>query len=134
MTSGVINFEYLGLQTIEHVLRVCRTWDSIMSLMPKGGETIWGHKKHFESVNTYNCSGVQKGLHVEEPMKYRGIISFGKAVSELLASLLTTLDSELEVLYSSTLFFGLNMTLLSMKHRYQHQIRYGHRHKTPVLI
>lgn len=112
MASGVLNFDYLGLQTVERVLRVCTTWDSIISLMPKGGETIWGgldwcpkewsncdqvkkgYMKHFVSDNTYNCSDMQKGLHVNEPMKYGRIISFGKSVSQLLASLLTTLDSE----------------------------------------
>ncbi|MCI13712.1 phosphatidylcholine-sterol acyltransferase, partial [Trifolium medium] len=80
--------------------------------MPKGGETIWGdldwgpkegnkcekrgHVKHFVSNNTYSCADMQKGLDVKEPMKYGGINSVGKAVSQLLASLLTTLDSESE--------------------------------------
>ncbi|TKY67126.1 putative phospholipid:diacylglycerol acyltransferase 2 [Spatholobus suberectus] len=41
VASGILNFDYLGRQTLDHVMRVCRTWDSIISLMPKGGETIW---------------------------------------------------------------------------------------------
>ncbi|KAJ1408428.1 Lecithin:cholesterol/phospholipid:diacylglycerol acyltransferase [Sesbania bispinosa] len=112
VASGILNFDYLGLQTVEHVLQVCRTWDSIISLMPKGGKTIWGdldwctkewsncdqvkkgYVKHFASDNTYNFSDMQKGLHVKEPIKNGRIISFGKAVSQLLASLLTALDSE----------------------------------------
>lgn len=125
VTSGILNFDYLGLQTVEHVLRVCRTWDSIISLMPKGGETIWGdldsgpnewskcdqvkrgHVKHIVSNNTYNCGDMQKCIYVKEPTKYGGINSFGKAVSQLLASLLSTLDSEAEVPYD-TLYFSLH--------------------------
>ncbi|RZB74939.1 putative phospholipid:diacylglycerol acyltransferase 2 isoform X2 [Glycine soja] len=42
VASGILNFDYIGRQTLEHAMRVCRTWDSIISLMPKGGETIWG--------------------------------------------------------------------------------------------
>lgn len=114
MASGVLNFDYLGLQTVEHVLRVCRTWDSIISLMPKGGETIWGHldrcptskcdkgyMKNFVSHNTYNCCDTQKVHQVKEPLEYRRTISFGKAVSQLLASLLTLLDSEVPKLHTS---------------------------------
>jgi len=94
--------------------------------MPKGGETIWGdldsgpnerskcdqvkrgHVKHFASNNTYNCRDMQKCIHIKEPTKYGGINSFGKAVSQLLASLLTTLDSEAEVPYD-TICFSLNL-------------------------
>ena len=104
--SGFYNFDFVGLQRLEHVMRVCRTWDSIISLMPKGGEAIWGdldwfpeegnncdqvnkrNVKHFLSDNTHNSSDMQK------PMKYGRIISFGKAILQLPASLLTTLDSE----------------------------------------
>ncbi|XP_020215180.1 putative phospholipid:diacylglycerol acyltransferase 2 isoform X1 [Cajanus cajan] len=42
VASGILNLDYLGRQTLEHVMRVFRTWDSIISLLPKGGETIWG--------------------------------------------------------------------------------------------
>ncbi|CAJ1979198.1 unnamed protein product [Sphenostylis stenocarpa] len=40
--SSILNFGYLGRQALEHVMRVFRTWDSTISLMPKGCETIWG--------------------------------------------------------------------------------------------
>ncbi|KAJ6985987.1 hypothetical protein NC653_023802 [Populus alba x Populus x berolinensis] len=43
MDPGVLDSEILGLQTLEHVMRVTRTWDSMASLLPKGGETIWGN-------------------------------------------------------------------------------------------
>ncbi|KAF2321705.1 hypothetical protein GH714_001646 [Hevea brasiliensis] len=47
MLSGVLDSELLGIQTVEHVLRVSRTWDSTVSLLPKGGETIWGNLDWF---------------------------------------------------------------------------------------
>lgn len=74
VASGILNFDYVGRQTLEHAMRVCRTWDSIISLMPKGGETIWGgldwcledwnnydqvkkgNVKHFASENTFKSS------------------------------------------------------------------------------
>ncbi|KAF7823299.1 putative phospholipid:diacylglycerol acyltransferase 2 [Senna tora] len=102
-------FRYLGLRTLEHVMRVCRTWDSIISTMPKGGETIWGdldwcpeekrNCDHFVSDNgDCNSSGgsSKKGFQFKEgrPSKYGRIISFGKAASELPCSLLGTLDSK----------------------------------------
>ncbi|KAL5169796.1 putative phospholipid:diacylglycerol acyltransferase 2 [Glycine soja] len=55
LASGILNFDYLGRQTLERVMRVCRTWDSIISLMPKGGETIWGGLDWcLEQWNTYD--------------------------------------------------------------------------------
>ncbi|KAK8516294.1 hypothetical protein V6N12_068904 [Hibiscus sabdariffa] len=33
----------LRLQALEHITQVSRTWDSLVSLVPKGGETIWGN-------------------------------------------------------------------------------------------
>lgn len=44
MAPGLLDSEVLVFQTLEHVMRVSRTWDSIISLLPKGGETIWGNK------------------------------------------------------------------------------------------
>ncbi|XP_068467310.1 putative phospholipid:diacylglycerol acyltransferase 2 [Phaseolus vulgaris] len=39
---GITNFDYLGRHTLELIMKVFRTWDSTVSLMPKGGKTIWG--------------------------------------------------------------------------------------------
>lgn len=104
MAHGILNSGCLGLQTLEHVMRVCRTWDSIMSSMPKGGETIWGNMDwspeegsncdHFVGDNSYNSSGSKKGFRLKEPTRYGRIISFGKAASQLPSSLLATVDSK----------------------------------------
>ncbi|XWS28639.1 hypothetical protein CRYUN_Cryun25bG0088300 [Craigia yunnanensis] len=93
MALGILDSEILGLQTLEHVMRVSRTWDSIVSLVPKGGETIWGNmdwspeeghfcdfskKRHSQpslSDNNVNNSDVKRGFRVKDPVKYGRIIS-----------------------------------------------------------
>lgn len=104
MAPVVLESEILGLQTFEHVMRVSRSWDSLISLLPKGGETIWGNldwspedghscdltkKKYLHSTagdTNYNNSNGNIIFQVKEPMKYGRIISFGKESSELPSS------------------------------------------------
>ena len=111
MASGLLDSELLGLQTLEHVMRVSRTWDSIISLMPKGGETIWGNldwspeegygcdmaKKRYmqpsSEIKTNNTDG-KRGLKLQEFAKYGRIISFDKATSQLPSSQLPNLGSK----------------------------------------
>ncbi|KAF3455127.1 hypothetical protein FNV43_RR05575 [Rhamnella rubrinervis] len=112
MAPGVFDSEILRLQTFEHMMRVSRTWDSIVSLLPKGGDTIWGNldwspeeghncnlgkkrnAKPSSSENNLNLSDGTKAFIEQEPVKYGRIISFGKAASELPSSQLPTLDSK----------------------------------------
>ncbi|KAJ0084711.1 hypothetical protein Patl1_30520 [Pistacia atlantica] len=118
MAPGVLDSEILGLQTLEHVMRVSRTWDSVISLMPKGGETIWGNldsspdeghacqsvKKgqYAPTSNGMNANhtDIKTGFQVKETVKCGRIISFGKAESELPSSQIPNLDTE-EILRSS---------------------------------
>ncbi|KAK8697755.1 hypothetical protein V6N13_113893 [Hibiscus sabdariffa] len=112
MVPGVFDSEILGLQTFEHVMRMSRTWDSIVSLLPKGGDPIWGNmdsspeeghvcdfskKSHSQtslSDNNVNNSDVKRGFQVKGLAKYGRIISFGKAASVLHSSKLPTVDSK----------------------------------------
>lgn len=113
MAPGVFDSEILGLQTFEHMMRVVRTWDSAISLLPKGGDTIWGNldwspeeghscnlaKKINEQlsscdINCFNHSDRTKAFHVREPEKYGRMISFGKATSKLPSSQLPILSSK----------------------------------------
>ncbi|CAK9186800.1 unnamed protein product [Ilex paraguariensis] len=112
MAPGLLDSDILGLQTLEHVMRVSRTWDSIISLMPKGGETIWGNldwspeegykcnsakKRHLQPSqreNNSNNSDRKIGFQVEEPTRYGRIVSFGKAASELPSSRLPVIHSK----------------------------------------
>lgn len=108
MAPGVLDSGTLGLRALEHVMRVSRTWDSVVSLMPKGGETIWGNmdwspedehvcdfskKRYFRlslSDNNVNNSDAKQVFRVKDPIKYGRIISFGKAASMLHSSQLPT--------------------------------------------
>ncbi|KAL6341953.1 hypothetical protein AAG906_038198 [Vitis piasezkii] len=112
MDPGVLDSEILGLQTLEHVMRVCRTWDSIISLIPKGGETIWGNLD-WSPEEGYNCDLAKKRyaqpslldsndtnsdgkmeFQIKESVRYGRIISFGKATSQLPSSQLPNLGSK----------------------------------------
>lgn len=58
MAPGLFDETFL-FQTMEHVMRVSRTWDSVVSLIPKGGETLWGNLD-WSPEEEYNCSSVTK--------------------------------------------------------------------------
>ncbi|RVX20156.1 putative phospholipid:diacylglycerol acyltransferase 2 [Vitis vinifera] len=89
MDPGVLDSEILGLQTLEHVMRVCRTWDSIISLIPKGGETIWGNLDWSPEEGDGKME-----FQIKESVRYGRIISFGKATSQLPSSQLPNLGSK----------------------------------------
>ena len=111
MDPGVLDSEILRLQAMEHVMRVTRTWDSIASMLPKGGETIWGNldwspeeghacdlsKKRYSQASAgdkdKNDSDVKKGFRVKES-KYGRIISFGKETLQLSSSQLPSVDTK----------------------------------------
>ncbi|XAR59686.1 Diacylglycerol O-acyltransferase [Bertholletia excelsa] len=120
MAPGVLDSELLRLQTLEHAMRASRTWDSIVSLLPKGGETIWGGldwspeegydcgltKKRCmqtsDETNSNNTDG-KLCLKVKESVNYGRIISFGKAASQLPSSKLPSLGpKEFQQISTST--------------------------------
>lgn len=108
MASGLLESELFGLQTVEHVMRVSRTWDSIISLLPKGGEAVWGNldwspeegyecglekKRHFQAdsrENNSKSSEENSSLQVNHPKKYGRVISFGQEASQVHSSKLPT--------------------------------------------
>ncbi|KAG5248080.1 lecithin:cholesterol acyltransferase family protein [Salix suchowensis] len=112
MDPGVLDSEILRLQALEHVMRVTRTWDSIASLLPKGGETVWGNldwspeegyacdlsKKRYLQASAgdkdTNGSDVKMDFHVKESNKYGRIISFGKETLQLPSSQLPSVDTK----------------------------------------
>ncbi|KAL9416370.1 hypothetical protein AB3S75_039545 [Citrus x aurantiifolia] len=115
MAPGLLDSEILGLQTLEHVLRVSRTWDSVVSLLPKGGETIWGDldwspeeghacqlvkKGNFQCSPNDNYTDAMRGFQIKETEKYGRIISFGKEESQLPSSQIPILNSK-ELLHGS---------------------------------
>lgn len=92
IAPGVLDMDVFGFQTFQHVMRMTRTWDSTMSMIPKGGETIWGSldwspeeghecrpkktKNNDTKTVVQNVNGIGKHVH------YGRLISFGKAVAE----------------------------------------------------
>ncbi|XP_039006988.1 phospholipid:diacylglycerol acyltransferase 1-like [Hibiscus syriacus] len=93
---GLLDKDVFGLQTFKHLMRMFRTWDATFSMVPKGGETIWGGldwspeidnlddgpKKgrnisiHNTSENSKSCVCNTKGVN------YGRLVSFGKEWSE----------------------------------------------------
>lgn len=96
IAPDVLDSDFLGLQTLRHLMRMTRTWDSTMSMIPKGGDTIWGNldwspedgleckaKKH--KTNDTDDSKDTNGENIEvqpEPINYGRLVSFGKDVAE----------------------------------------------------
>ncbi|KAH0776982.1 hypothetical protein KY290_008393 [Solanum tuberosum] len=112
MAPGLLDSETFGFQTLQHIMRVSRTWDSVISLVPRGGETIWGDLNKSPEVenicytskarylqssskeNNGNDTDAKRSFHVKELPRYGRIISFGKEKLELPSSQLSIIDSK----------------------------------------
>nr|UWT60811.1 phospholipid:diacylglycerol acyltransferase 2 [Buglossoides arvensis] len=112
MAPGIFESETLGFQTLQHIMRVSRTWDSVISLVPKGGETIWGnldwapeeeHECDSTAMKPLELSSGQKNESNTERtsnfiskklIKYGRIVTFGKAASELPSSQLPKIGTQ----------------------------------------
>ncbi|KAL1823910.1 hypothetical protein ACET3Z_010688 [Daucus carota] len=85
----------VDFQTLQHIMRMTRTWDSTMSMLPKGGDTIWGDLD-WSPEEDYKCS-VQKLMNNDSKIvgqtgeessenancvKYGRMISFGKDLAQ----------------------------------------------------
>ncbi|KAE8658158.1 Phospholipid:diacylglycerol acyltransferase 1 [Hibiscus syriacus] len=94
---GFLDKDVFGLQTFQHLMRMTRTWDSTMSMIPKGGDTIWGGLDWSPEGASFKCGAkrlrnnsingmVQNAnINLEDNVKsvnYGRIISFGKDVAE----------------------------------------------------
>ncbi|XP_039123936.1 phospholipid:diacylglycerol acyltransferase 1 isoform X2 [Dioscorea cayenensis subsp. rotundata] len=103
---GVLDSDFFGLQTLPHIMRLSRTWDSTMSMIPKGGDTIWGGLD-WSPEEGYDCSDNKKSEnvpHASEEFRvgvddihisnanYGRIISFGKDVAEPPSSNIKRID------------------------------------------
>ncbi|KAF2323606.1 hypothetical protein GH714_036294 [Hevea brasiliensis] len=96
IAPGFLDNDIFSLQTLQHVMRMSRTWDSTMSMIPRGGATIWGDldwspeegyvpgKTRQRNNDTKNGSqdGIENGVSQRKSIKYGRMISFGKDVAE----------------------------------------------------
>ncbi|CAN4119448.1 unnamed protein product [Withania somnifera] len=110
MAPGLLDSETFGFQILQHIMRLCRTWDSIISLVPRGGETIWGDLNWSPEVENIcytskarylrssskesngNDTDARRSFNVKGQPKYGRIVSFGKEKSELPSSQLSIID------------------------------------------
>uniref|UniRef100_A0A0E0M1T4 phospholipid:diacylglycerol acyltransferase n=1 Tax=Oryza punctata TaxID=4537 RepID=A0A0E0M1T4_ORYPU len=108
----VLDSDFLGLQTLRHLMRMTRTWDSTMSMIPKGGDTIWGDldwspedgfecKANNQKTNDSKVSKDANGKNEvhPEPVKYGRIVSFGKDVAEAPSSEIEQIEFRLVQLF-----------------------------------
>ncbi|KAL7154000.1 hypothetical protein ABFS83_04G206000 [Erythranthe nasuta] len=120
MAPGLLDSDIFGLQALEQVMKVSRTWDSIISLIPKGGETVWGDldwspeedyicdsptEKYQQKIDAKgNKTDNRIDFQVQESTKtkYGRIISFGKKESELPSSEIFNLDSKVSLNNATT--------------------------------
>ncbi|KDP33885.1 hypothetical protein JCGZ_07456 [Jatropha curcas] len=102
---GFLDKDVFGLQTLQHLMRMTRTWDSTMSMIPKGGDTIWGGldwspeggyscgAKKPKNNNTKTAGQNGKGTSsFTEGVNYGRIISFGKDAAERPSSKIERMD------------------------------------------
>ncbi|VFQ96463.1 unnamed protein product [Cuscuta campestris] len=105
MAPSFLDNDMFGFQTLQHVMRMTRTWDSTMSIIPKGGDTIWGdldwspeegyecNLKKLKNNNTRQATVFVSGsLQKPSRIHYGRIISFGKDVAEAHSSKIERVD------------------------------------------
>lgn len=80
IAPGVLDSDVFGLQTLQHLMRMTRTWDSTMSMIPKGGDTIWGGLD-WSPEEGYDCSPKKQKNNDTQVTAYNGTVSVGSQCS-----------------------------------------------------
>lgn len=117
VAPAVLDKDVFGFQTLQHVMRMTRTWDTTLSMIPKGGDTIWGNLD-WSPEDGYNCTMKKqktnntltaekngngcldlsrKGVH------YGRLISFGKGIADAPSSKIERIDFRVIFSFSSIL-------------------------------
>ncbi|KAE8730992.1 Phospholipid:diacylglycerol acyltransferase 1 [Hibiscus syriacus] len=106
LAPGFLDNDIFQFQTLQHVMRMSRTWDSTMSMIPRGGDTIWGGLD-WSQEEGYSCSkkreqkndtqitdqaGAENAVCKARSANYGRIISFGKFVAEAPSSDIERID------------------------------------------
>ncbi|XP_074268220.1 phospholipid:diacylglycerol acyltransferase 1-like [Silene latifolia] len=95
IAPGVLNNDLFHFQTLQHVMRMTRTWDATMSMIPRGGDTIWGgldwapeedydpsKRKHINNNTSSENTNDESQGNSRKAVNYGRMISFGKDVAE----------------------------------------------------
>ncbi|KAL3720825.1 hypothetical protein ACJRO7_005606 [Eucalyptus globulus] len=105
IAPGFLGNDIFRVQTLQRVMKMSRTWDSTMSMIPKGGETIWGGldwspeegylpSKRRQIMNDSQVSS-ESGTNSSSSrarVNYGRIISFGKDAAESPSSEIEMID------------------------------------------
>ncbi|TKY64292.1 Phospholipid:diacylglycerol acyltransferase 1 [Spatholobus suberectus] len=101
IAPGFLDNDLFRLQTLQHVMKMTRTWDSTMSMIPKGGDTIWGgldwspeegyHPSKRKQSNN-NTQLTDQETNQTNVVNYGRIISFGRDVAEAPSSKIEMID------------------------------------------
>ncbi|KAL2493298.1 Phospholipid:diacylglycerol acyltransferase 1 [Abeliophyllum distichum] len=101
IAPGVLDKDLFHIQTLQHIMKMTRTWDSTMSMIPKGGDTIWGgldwapEESYVPSKRRQRNNGTNEDENTESKVKrinYGRMISFGKDVAEAHSSEIERID------------------------------------------
>ncbi|KAG8380131.1 hypothetical protein BUALT_Bualt07G0161700 [Buddleja alternifolia] len=90
IAPGVLDQDLFRIQTLQHIMKMTRTWDSTMSMIPKGGETIWGDLDWSPEEDyvpnkrkqTTNDTEDESSESITKINHYGRMISFGKDVAD----------------------------------------------------
>jgi len=120
IAPGVLDNDIFGLQTIQYIMKVTRTWDSCLSMLPKGGKTIWGDAS-WSPEEGYDCStkkvvgtgdgdvkdrtedGLELGAHGKPSAHYGRMVAFGKESASLSKDAIASRKKEVKVPTNATL-------------------------------
>ena len=113
IAPGVLDNDIFGLQTIQYIMKVTRTWDSCLSMLPKGGTSIWGDAS-WSPEEGYDCavkksenisdgtlketeSGVLIGTHGKPHAHYGRMVAFGKEAASVSYDVILNRKKEVKV-------------------------------------
>lgn len=120
IAPGVLDNDIFGLQTLQYIMKVTRTWDSCLSMLPKGGKTIWGDAS-WSPEEGYDCStkksddaadglvkgqtesGVQVGAHGKPSAHYGRMVAFGKEAAAMSHEVIVNRKKEIKTPTNTTL-------------------------------
>lgn len=116
VAPGVLEKDLFRFQMmLQHVMKMTRTWDSTMSMLPKGGDTIWGgldwspeedychDRRDYKHNDTKTERRETKNpISQENIANYGRIISFGQEAAHAAASELKRIDFRVRFLINLT--------------------------------
>ncbi|KAL3528597.1 hypothetical protein ACH5RR_007919 [Cinchona calisaya] len=107
MAPGSLDKDLFHIQALQYLMKMTRTWDSTMSMIPKGGDAIWGgldwspeesylsSKKRKQRTNATEVSGEDEDGSMESKatsINYGRLISFGKDMAQVNSAEIKRID------------------------------------------